>query len=180
MKFRKGFVTNSSSSSFILAFDSKEDGIEKIISELKNLDPIYLKWVLEDYKDAVPLNLDLNKTLEEVCEDEEKYNNVFLSEAENKAWTELFYNNGFRNSEFVKEWVKNNPDKKEHEIYKDPEVIKKLNKITYNYYMDMCNELKDKKYIVELEYEDHTTIGSNLEHEILPNCNFVYKRISHH
>ena len=35
-------------------------------------------------------------------------------------------------------------------------------------------------YLVELEYEDHTEVGSALEHDILPNQDFTVRRFSHH
>ena len=38
----------------------------------------------------------------------------------------------------------------------------------------------ERKYIVEMEYGDHTIAGSELEHEILPNCDFTVRRFSHH
>lgn len=42
MKVRQDFVTNSSSSSFILAFDSKEDGAEKISAMAKRYGSDYV------------------------------------------------------------------------------------------------------------------------------------------
>lgn len=38
----------------------------------------------------------------------------------------------------------------------------------------------DTYYLVELEYEDHTEVGSALEHDILPNQDFTVRRFSHH
>ena len=41
-------------------------------------------------------------------------------------------------------------------------------------------DIGDKEYMVELEYEDHTDVGSALEHDILPEQEFTVRRFSHH
>lgn len=42
------------------------------------------------------------------------------------------------------------------------------------------DDIGDSSYLVELEYEDHTEVGSALEHDILPNQDFTVRRFSHH
>ena len=42
------------------------------------------------------------------------------------------------------------------------------------------DDIGTSTYLVELEYEDHTEVGSALEHDILPNQDFTVRRFSHH
>lgn len=42
------------------------------------------------------------------------------------------------------------------------------------------DDIGTSSYLVELEYEDHTEVGSALEHDILPNQDFTVRRFSHH
>ena len=65
MKVRQDFVTNSSSSSFILAFDSKEDGAEKISAMAKRYGSDYVMQLLHDFMEATPIQkemFELNQT----------------------------------------------------------------------------------------------------------------------
>lgn len=49
-----------------------------------------------------------------------------------------------------------------------------------NAFKKLFNDIGSAPYLVELEYEDHTDIGSALEHDILPNCDFTVRGFSHH
>ena len=40
------------------------------------------------------------------------------------------------------------------------------------------DDIGTSSYLVELEYEDHTEVGSALEHDILPNQDFTVRRFS--
>lgn len=177
MKIRNGFVTNSSSSSFVVAFKDKEDGINQIIKELKE-SPESLGVVLSDFINAEPY--DLNKI--KATEDDEYGENIIYY-LESEASDELMYSrDGFywEESDFVKNWMKNNPDKSRWEIYNSPEYKEAIKNLMGQKIEEFIDGLKNKPYVVELEYEDHTRIGSELEHDILPYCNFVYQVFNHH
>lgn len=62
MKVREDFVTNSSSSSFILAFESKEDGISKIAAMTKRYGSDYVGQLLHDFMEATPIQKDNIRT----------------------------------------------------------------------------------------------------------------------
>lgn len=75
MKVRYGFVTNSSSSSFICAFKNMEDGITKIVKQLLPKGEKYCIRVLQNFLDAKQISKDkLIEDLNWIHEFDERYN----------------------------------------------------------------------------------------------------------
>lgn len=171
MKIRSDFVTNSSSSSFILAFKDKEDGFSKIIKEL-SYNPEALSEVLRDFNEAEPINF-------EKLIDFDGYKGIFAN-IEAEISEKLLYKNGWDDSDFVKEWKRKNPKEKSWHIYDSFEYKETMKQLMDKEIKKFLKSIKNTPYVVELEYEDHSQIGSELEHNILPNCEFVYKIFNYH
>lgn len=53
-------------------------------------------------------------------------------------------------------------------------------RLTNQYATNLIEKIGERRYLVELEYEDHTDIGSELEHHILPYCEFTVQSFNHH
>lgn len=152
MKIRKGFVTNSSSSSFILGFTS-EKNIKKEL-EAENLKE-YFDEVLEDVMRATKL------TKDEVLEgySEEIYYQT-LWEIEDSLYV---------------------PYSKKLEIRKTEEFQEKLNKAIVDRAAELEQLMEGLSVFVEIKYSDNDGfMYSDLEHHIAPNMNCCLAAISHH
>ncbi len=151
MKIRTDYVTNSSSSSFILGFNNSrdiadtiknelpsywsEDVIQKVISDVQN-GITSKEEAIELYKDNIYYwDWHFNgKT----------YWDMTIEEIRSKEWADF------------KESRKN-----------------ELSKI-------FADELNKYNTISIVEYEDHYPLGSELEHDIMPYLDCTISRISHH
>ena len=156
LKVRKGFVTNSSSSSFILGFKD-EDSIARTLAEDNVYD--YFSTIYQDCLDAEKMDLEtmLNNYKEEI-EGDIHWGIIWTYEDKHGRlpWDE------------IREFEKTDEYKERYE--------KKLNECIDS----LRKESEGKSVFVEVEYEDHDCIGSQLEHEIVPNLNCCLRRISHH
>ena len=152
MKVRKGFVTNSSSSSFILGFTSEENIKKELEAEdLKE----YFDEVLEDVTRGIKLTK--NEVLEEYSE--EIYYDT-LWELENRLDV---------------------PYGKRFEIRKTKEFQDELNRAITDRVSELEEDMKGYSVFVEIDYSDNDGfMYSNLEHYIAPNMNCCLAVISHH
>lgn len=152
MKIRKGFVTNSSSSSFILGFTSEEN-IKKEL-EAENLKE-YFDEVLRDVTRGIRLTK--NEILEEYSE-------------------EIYYNTLWKLENRL-----DVPYGKRLEIRKTKEFQDELNRAITDRVSELEEDMKGYSVFVEIDYSDNDGFRySNLEHYIAPNMNCCLAVISHH
>lgn len=152
MKIRKGFVTNSSSSSFILGFTSEENIKKELEAEdLKE----YFDEVLEDVMRATKLTKD--EILEGYSE-------------------EIYYG-----TRWDLEYRLDVPYDKKFEIRETKEFQDKLNKAITDKVSELEQDMQGYSVFVEINYSDEDGLGySTLEHHVAPNMNCCLAVISHH
>lgn len=152
MKIRKGFVTNSSSSSFILGFTSEEN-IKKEL-EAENLKE-YFDEVLRDVTRGIRL------TKNEILEEYSK---------------EIYYD-----TLWDLEYRLDVPYDKKFEIRETKEFQNKLNKAITDRVSELEEDMQGYSVFVEINYSDEDGLRySTLEHHVAPNMNCCLAAISHH
>lgn len=155
MKIRQDFVTNSSSSSFILGFSS-EDSIAKELADDKNIYG-HFERVYKDVVDAKKMNK------EEILK---SYKD------------EIYYGTKWRLSREIANKRGFNWD----EIYAFEETVefaKLLEEELNAQVISLSEDMKDKDIIVEVKYGDECGDG-RLEHYVVPSLDCCIRRISHH
>ena len=154
MKIRKGFVTNSSSSSFILGFTSEENIKKELEAEdLKE----YFDEVLKDVTGVGAIKLTKDEVLEGYAE-------------------EIYYDTLWELEDRL-----DVPYDKKFEIRETKEFQEKLNKAITDEVSDLEREMQGYSVFVEINYSDNDGLMySTLEHHIAPNMNCCLAAISHH
>lgn len=152
MKIRKGFVTNSSSSSFILGFTSEESIKKELEAEdLKE----YFDEVLKDVMRATKL------TKDEVLKEYSK---------------EIYYD-----TLWDLEYRLDVPYDKKFEIRETKEFQDSLNKAITDRMSDLEREMQGYSVFVKINYSDNNGfMYSDLEHYVVPNMVCCLAAISHH
>lgn len=158
MKVRTDFVTNSSSSSFIIVFKSVADR-EKQFNILRERYPIFAQTIISDIENN---KITKEEALKEIKQD-----------LESEAYWKYYWNNSIywgRYSKF-----------KDVDPYTDPTIQKAVKEYVEIGLEKVLKELPKRGYYASVEYgDDDGTYYSELEHEIMPYQEFVVRRISHH
>lgn len=155
MKIRNSFVTNSSSSSFILGFKD-EDSIEDTLACDRTYD--YFDRIYEDCSNAKKMNL------EEMIE-------AYKEETESGIYYELIRKYEKENGELPWEELKKITETKE---FKDAceDVLNQRIEI-------LKKDAKDMSVFVQVGYSDDNG-EDELEHEIVPRLKCCLHRFSYH
>lgn len=155
MKYRSDFVTNSSSSSFIVVFDNEE------AAKNSYNDMIAKGWQKEVvdviYKDILGCKSTYEDALSLVASGVDVYYEFFRAYPESRKNGDFYY---YWEDERYKKMLKEKKDR----------IIKAF-----------MERVPKDKYIAIIEYGDEDgSFYSDLEHEIMPEMDFVDCSISHH
>ena len=158
MKIRTDFVTNSSSSSFIIVFKSVADKKEQF-DILRERYPIYAETIISDIENNRVTKEDILKEIKK--------------DLESDAYWKYYWNNR-------KYWERNSKFR-DVNPYEDPEIQNAVKEYVKVGLERVLKELPKRGYYSMVEYgDDDGAYYSELEHEIMPYQEFVVRRISHH
>jgi hypothetical protein len=156
MKIRSDYVTNSSSSSFILGFTSEENIYDELISGFPEWAENYLGIVCRDVQSEKHLNKD----------------EVIAKAREELRWSaEYDVENKYRRKNgcsYREAWDYLKTDEGKSEVEAEIE----------RYVDNIIKDMDGKSVFIEVEYDDHC--NGELEHEIMPEVKSTVVRFSHH
>lgn len=170
MKIRCDYVTNSSSSSFILAYKNKDEAIKD--AKRTRMESDAREILLNDIINTIPCT---KKKIDDILMDECKAGAVhYLEFGDGDWWCS-------QKDTWESTWRRNNPGKQYRDMIESPEYKKAVEEKTKEYVSEVKKRIGDLEYVLYMEYSDEDgSVYGDLEHEIMPKLIGTVKRFSHH